>query len=59
MTRPADVVLDDLAAPVFPAAALPMREALAGYGAILELTPNALLATAAERTGLDKVFSFF
>lgn len=30
-----------------------MREALAGYGAILELTPAAMLAAAAERTGLD------
>jgi Sulfotransferase family len=53
MTRPADIVLDDLAAPLFPAAALPMREVLAGYGATLELTPDTLLATAAERTGMD------
>ncbi|MEZ0364214.1 sulfotransferase [Mycobacterium sp. pUA109] len=52
--RPAPVRLDDLAAPVFPAAAAPMREALAGYGATLELTPAALLAAAVERTGLDR-----
>ncbi|OHV03054.1 sulfotransferase family protein [Mycobacterium talmoniae] len=51
--RPAPIRLDDLAAPVFPAAAAPMREALAGYGATLELTPALLLATATERTGLD------
>jgi hypothetical protein len=30
-----------------------MREALAGYGSILALTSEALLATATERTGLD------
>lgn len=51
--RPAPVRFTDLANPVFPAAAQPMREALAGYGDILELTPAALLATARERTGLD------
>jgi hypothetical protein len=53
VTRPADIHLDDLAAPVFPADAQPMREALNGYGAILELTPETMLATATERTGLD------
>lgn len=53
MKRPADIHLDDLAAPVFPADALPMREVLSGYGAILELTPEAMLAAATERTGLD------
>jgi len=31
-----------------------MREALAGYGAALSLTPGALLNTAAERTGLSE-----
>ena len=30
-----------------------MREALAGYGAMLQLDPEAMLATATERTGLD------
>ena len=30
-----------------------MREALAGYGAMLHLDPDAMLATATERTGLD------
>ena len=30
-----------------------MREALAGYGAMLQLDPDAMLATATERTGLD------
>ncbi len=53
VTRPAPIRFTDLADPVYPAAALPMREALAGYGAILELTPAAMLAAAAERTGLD------
>ena len=38
---------------MFPDAAQPMREALAGYGSVLELTSEALLATATERTGLD------
>ncbi len=52
--RPAPIRFTDLANPVFPEAARPMREALAGYGAILELTSEALLATATERTGLDR-----
>lgn len=51
--RPAPIRLTDLAGPVFPAAALPMREALAAYGAILELSPQALMRTASERAGLD------
>jgi hypothetical protein len=51
-TRPASIRLTDLADPRYPADAQPMREALAGYGAILELTPAALLAAATERTGL-------
>ena len=51
--RPAPIRFTDLANPVFPEAAQPMREALAAYGAILELTSEALLATATERTGLD------
>ncbi|AKK27975.1 sulfotransferase [Mycobacterium sp. EPa45] len=51
--RPGPIKFTDLARPVFPEAAQPLREALAGYGSILELTSAALLATAAERTGLD------
>ncbi|MEB3065434.1 sulfotransferase family protein [[Mycobacterium] zoologicum] len=52
-TRPAAIRLDDLADPVFPAAAAPMRDGLAGYGAVLQLTPEALLDAAAQRTGLN------
>ncbi len=51
--RPKPIRFTDLAHPVFPDAAAPIREALAGYGSILELTSDALLATATERTGLD------
>ena len=51
--RPAAIRLTDLADPVYPEAAQPMREALAGYGAMLQLDPEAMLATATERTGLD------
>ena len=53
LERPKPIRFTDLANPVFPDAAKPMREALAGYGSILELTSEALLATASERTGLD------
>ena len=52
-TRPADIHLDDLAAPGYPPAALPIREALAGYGSVLTLEPEAMLAAATERTGLS------
>lgn len=51
--RPEPVRIDDLAEPVYPDSAGPMRAALAGYGAGLELSPEALLATAVERTGLS------
>lgn len=51
--RPAPIRLTDLAEPGFPEAALPMRQGLAGYGATLALTPEALLQTATERTGLN------
>jgi Sulfotransferase family len=51
--RPAAIRLTDLADPVYPDAAQPMREALAGYGAMLRIDPDAMLATATERTGLD------
>lgn len=50
--RPDPVRINDLAHPVYPEAARPIREALAGYGGVLELTPEALLSTAVERTGL-------
>lgn len=52
-TRPGPIRLDDLADPVFPEAAVPMRAGLAGYGAGLQLSPAALLQAATERTGLD------
>ncbi|MEZ0359655.1 sulfotransferase [Mycobacterium sp. SA01] len=50
--RPQPIRLTDLAQPVFPEAAQPIRDALAGYGSILELTSEALLDTATQRTGL-------
>jgi hypothetical protein len=53
VTRPAAIHLTDLADPVYPEAAMPMREGLAAYGATLELTPEALQQAAIERTGLD------
>ncbi|MGH3563117.1 MAG: sulfotransferase, partial [Mycobacterium sp.] len=52
LDRPAPIRLDDLCEPVYPDAAAPMRDALAGYGATLELTPEVLLQTAIQRTGL-------
>lgn len=51
--KPEPVRIDDLGAPVYPEAAVPVREMLASYGATLNLNPEALLAAAAERTGLD------
>ncbi len=51
--KPDPVRIDDLAEPVYPEASRPVREGLAGYGSLLELTPDALLAAAAERTGLS------
>lgn len=53
MKRPAAIRLTDLANPVYPAAARPMRDTLAAYGATLELAPEVLLSTATERTGLE------
>jgi len=53
VTRPAPIHLTDLADPVYPEAAMPMREGLAAYGATLELTPEALQQAASERTGLS------
>lgn len=52
--RPTAVRLTDLAEPVFPEASLPMRDGLAAYGAALTLTPESLLQTATERTGLNE-----
>ncbi|MEW2480692.1 sulfotransferase [Mycobacterium sp. NPDC049093] len=53
LQRPAPIRFDDLANPVYPAAAQPIRDGLAAYGANLELDPEALLAAATERSGLD------
>lgn len=52
MTRPAPIRLADLAEPVYPEAALPIRDGLAGYGKTLQLTPESLRQNAIERTGL-------
>ncbi|HNA51613.1 MAG TPA: sulfotransferase, partial [Mycobacterium sp.] len=51
--RPKPIRFTDLADPVFPAAATAIRDGLAGYGATLELAPQAMLSAAVERTGLD------
>ncbi|MGW4095644.1 sulfotransferase family protein [Mycobacterium sp. NPDC004974] len=51
--RPAPIRFDDLANPVYPPAAQPIRDGLAAYGANLDLNPNALLTAATERSGLD------
>lgn len=53
MRRPAPIRFDDLANPVYPPAAQPIRDGLAAYGANLDLDPEALLTAATERTGLD------
>lgn len=50
--RPAPIRFDDLANPVYPPAAQPIRDGLAAYGANLDLDPDALLTAAIERTGL-------
>jgi len=52
--RPEPIALDDLADPIYPEASNPIRAALAAYGAALELTPQALMSTASERTGLKQ-----
>jgi len=52
-TRPADVRIDDLASPRFPADAEGIRTAMTAMGADLHLEPDELLAAAAEQTGLD------
>ena len=53
LQRPAPIRFDDLAFPVYPAAAQPIRDGLAAYGANLDLTPEALLTAATERSGLE------
>lgn len=53
ITRPAPIRFTDLATPVYPEAAQPIRDGLAGYGATVSLTPEAMLAAATARTGLD------
>jgi Sulfotransferase family len=52
-TRPADVRIDDLASPRFPADVEAIRSAMTAMGADLRLEPDELLAAAAEQTGLD------
>lgn len=47
------VRITDLDRPVFPDAAQPFRDGLAAYGATLDVTAEALLATATERSGLS------
>ena len=51
--RPADVDLDDLAAPQFPAPVLPVLAAMADAGAAVRLEPEALMEAAVAQTGLD------
>ncbi len=51
-TRPDPISLADLADPVFPADCQSVRKGLAAYGAAVDLSPEGLLAAAAERTGL-------
>lgn len=51
--RPDPVRLEDLADPIYPDAARPIRDGLAAYGATLTLTPQALMETAAGRSGLN------
>lgn len=52
-TRPADIRLTDLADPIYPAAAQPIRDGLAAYSATLRLQPGEMLAAAEQRTGLS------
>jgi len=51
--RPADIRLTDLADPVYPPAAQPIRDGLAAYGATLRLQPEDMIAAAEQRTGLS------
>ena len=52
-TRPADVRIDDLAVPRFPAEVDAIRTAMTAMGADLHFEPDELLATAVDQTGLD------
>ena len=51
--RPSDIRLTDLADPVYPAAAQPIRDGLAAYSTTLRLQPQEMLAAAEQRTGLS------
>jgi hypothetical protein len=51
--RPADIRLTDLADPVYPVEAQPIRYRLAAYGATLRLQSEDLIAAAEQRTGLN------
>ena len=51
--RPADIRIDDLTSPRFPADVEPIRSAMTAMGVDLRLEPDELLATAADQTGLD------
>jgi hypothetical protein len=53
LSRPAAVAIDDLAAPRFPASAVPIRDAMAEMGATLVLEPEALMMAAVEQAGVD------
>jgi hypothetical protein len=52
VARPAPISFDDLAAPVYPEAARPLRDGLAAYGATVDLSPQGLGAAAVDRAGL-------
>jgi hypothetical protein len=51
--RPASVVIDDLAAPRYPADAQPMIDAMAEYGATQSLEPDELMKAAVAEAGID------
>ena len=51
--RPEPIRFTDLGRPGLPGGGEADPRRLAGYGATLELTPQAMLSAAAERTGLD------
>lgn len=53
MTRPAPIRFTDLADPVFPPEAQPIRDGLGAYGATLDLDPDTMLAAAVDRTRLE------
>ena len=51
--RPAAVTIDDLAAPQFPAQAMPIRQAMAEMGAGVVLESEALMEAGVEQAGVD------